>query len=135
MEYTHEWNPLWRTKWDNINKRVAFDPYYRDRIENEFSGYEEFYQFCLEHYPSSGCVIDRINPSGNYSPENCQFLTVPEHRIKTAIERRMFSSDQIMDIRNQYDNGVSAINLSERFGCTPRHIHNIVNRSQYKDIP
>ena len=133
-EEDHIFDPLWKKKWNGINTRTKSDPYYKDRIHNEFSDWEEFRSWCLNTPYSSGNVIDRIHASGNYAPENCQFLSVQEHRIKTAREHRAFSEAQVREIRSLRDDGVSIQDLALRFGCSTRHIYRIINGESYKDI-
>ena len=130
----HIFDPLWKKKWNGINTRTKSDPYYKDRIHNEFSDWSEFRSWCLNTPYASGNVIDRIHPSGNYSPDNCQFLSVQDHRIKTAQEHRSFSAAQIREIRTLRDDGVSIQDLAVRFGCSTRHIYRIINGESYKDI-
>ena len=130
----HEWDPLFKNKWNGINSRIKYDPYYAGRVENEFQNYDEFRSFCIDYYHASGVILDRINPSGNYSPSNCQFLTHQEHSIKTAKEHRMFNDEQVKQIRMDYECGIHPEQLSIQYGCSARHIYRIVNHDSYKDI-
>ena len=134
MKHEHIWEPLFIAKWKGINTRVKSDPYYKGRVTNEFKDYDEFRIFCIENYPASGSIIDRVHASGNYSPDNCQFLSVKDHRIKTAREHRMFSDKQIKEIRQDYWNGSHINELAEIYGCSSRHIYRIVKFDSYKDV-
>tara|TARA_R100001163_G_scaffold57824_1_gene45882 strand:+ start:528 stop:923 length:396 start_codon:yes stop_codon:yes gene_type:complete len=128
-----DWEHLYRQKWYGINRRCNHDPYYKNRIQNDFANYQEFKSFCETEYFASGVTLDRIHPTGNYSSENCQFLTLSDHRLKTAKEHRRFSEDQILEIRNRAKQE-STYKLAAEFDCSQTLICQIVNRHIYKDI-
>ena len=134
MQEKHKWETLFIAKWNGINTRTKYDPYYKDRISNEFKDYQAFRTFCVENYHASGCVIDRIHASGNYCAQNCQFLSIQDHRIKTAKETRMFTDASIKSMRKDYWNGCHINELAEAYGCSSRHIYRIVKYESYRDV-
>jgi hypothetical protein len=50
------------------------------------NSFMDFYNWCLSNNWESGLTIDRINPKGNYSPENCRLLTHSENSKKKVIK-------------------------------------------------
>jgi hypothetical protein len=41
--------------------------------------FENFYMWSIEHGHQPGYVIDRIDPTGNYTPMNCQWISRSEN--------------------------------------------------------
>lgn len=56
-----------------------------------------FCEWALSHGYKNGMEIDRINVNGNYSPENCHFIT---HKNNCAIGKRRIRSDNKSGERN-----------------------------------
>ena len=77
-------------KYHCIAFRCKSDQDYGKRgIRSEFESVEHFIEWALSH-PSyaHGKEIHRKNRHGNYSPDNCVFVTEEEHAELTAEERR-----------------------------------------------
>lgn len=60
------------------------------KVVKHWESYENFkadmYESYLEHYDKYGkdqTSLDRINPKGNYSPNNCRWATNQEQRLNT----------------------------------------------------
>ena len=49
--------------------------------------FNAFFTWAMSSGWKPGLQIDRINPSGNYEPTNCQWLTPSEHAKKTYAEQ------------------------------------------------
>lgn len=50
--------------------------------------FKSFHSWAMENGYKENLTIDRINPKGNYCPENCQWLTMSENvkrRIKVVV--------------------------------------------------
>ena len=45
------------------------------------NNFKAFYDFCMKNGWKQGLEIDRINNDGNYSPENCRFVTPRQNSI------------------------------------------------------
>ena len=75
------WNAL-RQRCDNPKESKAH-LYKNITYNKKWQTFEEFYKDMSKTY-FEGASIDRIDSTKNYCKENCQWLTVSEHAIKTA---------------------------------------------------
>lgn len=55
-----------------------------DEWKNNF---ESFYNWALSHGYKKELHIDRINNDGNYSPENCRFVTIAENNKNQRVRK------------------------------------------------
>ena len=49
-------------------------------------GFENFYNWAIQNGYADNLTIDRIDPQGNYCPENCRWLTLSENVHRAAIK-------------------------------------------------
>ena len=49
------------------------------KVCDEWSDFVKFKEWALSHGYQEGLTIDRINPDGNYCPENCEWVTRSEN--------------------------------------------------------
>lgn len=82
---------LYRT-WLNIkqrcsNKKLREYKWYGKRgikvCKEWMNDFQKFKQWALKNGYKPGLSIDRIDPNGNYSPENCQWITIEENRKRS----------------------------------------------------
>ena len=56
-------------------------------------GYEEFKTWSLNNGYLSSLTIDRKDNNGNYSPENCQWITLSDNCKKRFVEARLSNAE------------------------------------------
>jgi hypothetical protein len=88
-----------------------------------------FYKWCLENGWKRGLQIDRIDPNGNYEPNNCQFLTPSEHGKKnydqsSRIGSPKLSIEEVCEIRELLKT-IPVKDLASRFKVCKTTIRNI----------
>lgn len=49
------------------------------KVCEEWQDFQTFFNWAMSHGYQRGLAIDRIDPNGNYCPENCRFLTQAEN--------------------------------------------------------
>lgn len=82
--------------WRDMKKRCGLETsksyqYYGGKgvkvCEEWESDFEAFYGWMKRKGYRSGLVVDRIDPDGDYCPENCQLLTHSENSAKVADDK------------------------------------------------
>lgn len=73
-----------RTEGGGNQKYVKYYVQKGIKVCPEWYEYSVFKKWALQNgfEPGANLVLDRINSSGNYNPENCQWLTKSEHALK-----------------------------------------------------
>lgn len=62
--------------WYRMRSRCSNNPYYKNvSICTEWSDYNTFASWAMSNGYKPGLSIDRIDPSGNYEPTNCRWVT------------------------------------------------------------
>ena len=79
--------------WYNIRQR-CLNPNRKDYkhyggrgIKCVWLSFKSFEKWCLGNGWQKGLTIDRINNDGDYSPDNCQFITKSENSRKKKLDR------------------------------------------------
>lgn len=67
-------------------------------------------------------------------PEEVRLLTMRKARDAAKKVLRIFTDDQVRDIRKQMESGVRGIDLARQFGVHKQTIYNINNRKRYADV-
>lgn len=83
-----------RRKWVSMLYRCYRDAtqshFGRIKVCDEWFDFDVFAEWAYTNGwgPQSGLELDRIDCNGNYSQQNCQFLTKAQHSEKSAFEKR-----------------------------------------------
>lgn len=100
---------LYRT-WSNMKQRCynpnscSFDRYGKKGIvvcDEWLNDFKAFYDWSIENGYDDNLTIDRIDSSGNYCPENCQWITNSENsrRVWTNPHNRKKSKKAYLEYR------------------------------------
>jgi hypothetical protein len=127
-------------RWLNMKSRVGCyktisrndNKYYKDRgisICDEWKqSFKVFYDWAMKNGYKKGLEIDRINNDGDYSPENCQFIT---HKINS--QKRDYckiNHDIASNIRKEYVYGSidwGSVSLARKYGVSKPTILDVVH--------
>ena len=73
----------------NNSKNKAYKYYGLKEISvcKEWNNYSKFKKWALNNGYKTNLTIDRINPKGDYSPKNCQWITHSENARKAQLQR------------------------------------------------
>lgn len=54
----------------------------------EWQSFVPFYEWAIKNGYKEGLTIERINSNGNYSPDNCEWITLSENTTRANIGRK-----------------------------------------------
>lgn len=95
-----------------------------------FNNTEAFITWANENGYKSGLTIDRKDNDGNYSPDNCRFITTAQNN-RNSSNTHLTESD-IDRIKSLYSNGMIQIDIAPMFGITQQTVSKIVNNKTWK---
>ena len=98
-----------------------------DRWENSFLSFLED----MERKPTPRHQIDRIDNDGNYTPDNCRWVTNQENKQNNS--QTKLCPDVIIEIRNQYGN-IPVKELVKNYGVSRQNIWAIVTKRCWKNV-
>lgn len=94
--------------------------------------YPRFKRWALSHGYQKGLQLDRVNNNGNYTPQNCRFVTCAENAQNTR--RNVINKDKIRRIRELRLNGLSHRAIGKELGVTHSTIGYILRGKTWKGI-
>jgi len=81
--------------------------------------------------PFKGAQLDRIDNNGNYSPNNCRWVTTTENNRNRPSCK--LTEKKVKDIRElKYD--LSVIEIAEMFDISKRYVYKIINKERWKYV-
>jgi hypothetical protein len=115
------------------NKNDANYKNYGGRGIKLFEGWIDFKVFknwAIDNGYKNGLTIDRIDNNGNYSPENCQFISLSANSVKRRGIKLTYEKAE--EIREYYKNNkVNYIQLAEVFNISSSHARDIILRKRW----
>jgi hypothetical protein len=93
------------------------------RVCEEWDSYEAFRDWALANGYAAGLTIDRRDNDKGYSPDNCRWVTQAVNLRNRSITK--LTAEKVAEIKRRRLAGDPLHALSEEFGVTVGHIHNI----------
>ncbi len=93
-----------------------------------------FINWAIENGYSKGLTIDRINNDGDYSPENCRFVTAKVNGRNSSQTKLGF--DEVLEIKKLLvSNKLRSKEIAKRFCATLAMVSQIKRNVTWKDVP
>ena len=97
---------------------------------NKLNGYTNFRDWSLNNGYLDNLEIDRINNDGNYQPNNCQWLTREENKLKQR--RNVLTLELANEIRELHNmKRLSIKEMAKKYKVGQRQIYYIINNKQW----
>lgn len=108
-----------RTRWRSMHRRCKSGPGNYEKFgvsvceewQGE-SGFENFKNWAIENGFSSELVIDRIDTYGNYSPENCRWVTQKQNNCNKTDTVYVYDGDKKVSLSEYCE--IYGLNHSQR---------------------
>ena len=102
-----------------------------------------FYNWSMENGWKKGLSIDRINPDGNYEPNNCQWISRSENSIKASYQNKIegeaigtskLTVDKVMAIKLLLRLGFNILKIANFFDISKTVISDINMKKSWKHV-
>ena len=117
------------------NPKLLCSKYYYDKgikVCDEWeNSYIKFKEWALNNGYKNNLQIDRIDSNGNYSPENCQWLTAAQNTRKSSQTKMNWLTVRL--IRAMHKKGYSRKELLDIFDTSIRNLGSILTYSTWKE--
>ncbi len=141
-ERIHVKHPLYRLRYTLLtrcyNPKPSDYKYYKGKgiqVCDEWKhDPESFFSWCLKNGWRRGLSLDRIDPSKDYCPENCQFLTIENNLSKMHSQGKKKGENsgnakltlkQVNEIREKLKIGVVGTRIAKEYGVSKSTIYAI----------
>jgi hypothetical protein len=97
-------------------------------------GFVEFEKWCLENGYKEDLQLDRIDNNGDYSPENCHFVT-PSENSRNSKGTKLNIEDVIL-MRDLHNRGqFNYVQLGKLFGVSYQQARRVSNGTSWVEMP
>jgi hypothetical protein len=91
-----------------------------------------FYRWAKENGWKKGLFLDRIDVNGNYSPENCRFISPAESAQNRT--NNVLTADIVISARKRRGDGESCASIARSFGVHPATLADAVARRTWSNV-
>lgn len=121
-------------RWRAIKSRVKSQYSYIKKgitVCDEWVDFKTFYDWAIMDY-KPGLEIDRINNKGNYSPDNCRWITRLENLRNR--DKQTINEEIAFKIKIKLLNGESKRSLAKEFNCSLDIVNSLYTNKAWRDI-
>ena len=110
------------------------------KVCKDWASYMMFRHWALSNGFSPNLTIDRINPDGDYKPDNCQWISLSENLSKKRQTRgethgtAKLTESKVREIRNLKNQGMNGTYIAEQFGISRHTVSDIHRRKTWRHI-
>ena len=147
-------HPLYKTREIMIYRCYRISP----DIKNAYASYRgkgikvcdewldnvlSFYHWAMNNGWRKGLSIDRIDPNGNYEPNNCQWISRSENSIKASYQNKKqgelittskLTADKVMAIKLLLRLGFNILKIANFFDISKTAICSINMKKSWKHV-
>jgi hypothetical protein len=139
--------------WYSMNKRCYNAsphnyPFYQGKgikVSDEWlNNREKFFSWCINNGWKQGLSLDRIDSNKDYSPNNCQFLTISENTKKRVVSAdtirknrtsgKKLSINQVTNIKILINIGMRLKDIANEFKIDPSYVSKIKLNKRWRDF-
>ena len=91
-----------------------------------------FYKWALENGYKDSLTIDRIDPLGNYEPDNCRFVSMAEN-IQSRRSITKLNPDKVRQLRKDFYT-MTTRDVAKKWGMHHRQIMDIKSRKAWNNV-
>lgn len=102
---------------------------------------ETFFKFCFDKGWKPGLQLDRINPNGNYEPDNVRMITASENasralggRYGEQIHNAKLNKELVLKIREMLKDKISCYKIAKLFNVSQCAIQSIKSGKTWSHI-
>lgn len=92
---------------------------------------EQFIKWAYDNGYKKGLTLDRKENDGNYTPDNCRFISIAKNN-RNSSSTHLTEAD-IQKIRLLHSEGVMQIHIAPKFGITQQTVSKIVNYKTWRN--